>query len=114
LGEATRRKIEETHWGNNWQRSLEDLYSNAMSLPKIATLSDVTDEFFLSEPDIFLPLIHKTSIAQVFQWHMTLLPLIQRLKLWFNLVKKNGLRNTPSSLLLSEWLRSRYYLFHSR
>lgn len=114
LGEKTRQQIESVHWGSNWQCALEKVYTNAMMLPRKVAAEDAVDQLFLGEPDVFLPVIHRTPLAQILQWHMTLLPLTQRLKLWFNLVKKNGLRNTPSSLLLSEWLRSRYYLVRSR
>ncbi|PSB15639.1 glycosyl transferase family 1 [Phormidesmis priestleyi ULC007] len=114
LGEMTRQKIEETHWGSNWQSSLENVYANAIALPRVVVPSDSTDKIFLGEPDIFLPLIHKTSLTQIIHWHMSLLPLMERLHLWLRLIKKNGLRNTPSNLLMPEWLRSRYYRLRSR
>ena len=114
LGELTRQKIEETHWGSNWQSSLENVYANAIALPRVVVPSDSTDKIFLGEPDIFLPLIHKTSLTQIIHWHMSLLPLMERLHLWLRLIKKNGLRNTPSNLLMPEWLRSRYYRLRSR
>jgi glycosyltransferase involved in cell wall biosynthesis len=114
LGEATQQKIEEMHWGDNWQRFLENVYSSAMILPKVIAPLNSRDEIFLGEPDVFLPLIHKTSLTQVVHWHMTLLPFMEHLKLWLNLVRRNSLRRTPSNLLMPEWLRSRYQLLRTR
>jgi glycosyltransferase involved in cell wall biosynthesis len=110
LGESTRRKIEQIHWGRNWQDSLEKVYTNAIELPKFTVRSDTPDKIFLGEPDVFLPLIHKTELPQVLQWHMSLLPFLDRLRLWSELVQKNSLRDTPNNLLMPEWLRARYHL----
>jgi glycosyltransferase involved in cell wall biosynthesis len=113
LGEMTRQKIETMHWGDQWQVFLETLYSEAIALPKVVP-SNSQDQIFLDEPDVYLPLIHKTALTQVIQWHMTLLPFKEQLKLWFDLVQKDGLGQTPTNLLMSEWLRSRYQLLRTR
>ncbi|PIG92627.1 glycosyltransferase family 4 protein [Gloeocapsopsis sp. IPPAS B-1203] len=109
LGEATRSKIAQTHWGDNWQCTLNDVYSYVAATPKTTATLDLSDEVFLGEPDIFLPSVNQTDIHMVMHWHMPLLPLVQRLRLWLNLVKKSGLRNHPLNILLSERWRSRYY-----
>jgi glycosyltransferase involved in cell wall biosynthesis len=113
LGERTRQKIEAMHWGNHWQGFLEEMYTRAMELPRFQLPLNLEDEMFLGEPDVFLPLIHKTNLTQVLQWHMSLLPSRERLHLWLSLTRKNGLRATPSNLLMPEWLRSRYHLLRS-
>jgi hypothetical protein len=114
FGEVTRQKIQATHWGNHWQSFLENVYSSAVALPRIDSFSNASDEIVLGEPDIYLPTIHQTSLAQVIQWHMSLLPHPERLQQWLKLVNENGLRDTPSNLLMPEWLRSRYHLLHSQ
>lgn len=90
LGEATQRKIEEIHWGDRWQDSLDKVYWSAISLSqsKITVNSNSTEPIFLGEPDVFLARIHKTALDKVMHWHMTLLPLGERLRLWVSLVKK--------------------------
>jgi glycosyltransferase involved in cell wall biosynthesis len=114
LGEATRNKIAATHWGSNWQNTLNELYSYVAALPKKTAILDLTDEMCLGEPDVFLPSVNQTDIKTVMHWHMPLMPFKQRLRLWLGLVKKYGFRNNPLNILLSEGLRSRYYLLRSR
>lgn len=114
LGETTRSKIAATHWGSNWQRTLNDVYSYAATIPRVSATSNSMDEMFLGEPDVFLPSVNKTDIHIVMHWHMPLMPLEQRLRLWLSLVKKHGFRNNPLNVLLPERLRSRYYLLRSR
>ena len=109
LGEATRGKIEETHWGSNWQRALDDIYSFAMTIPRITVTSDSIDEMFLGEPDVFLAKVNQTDISNVMHWHLPLMPLDERLRLWLSLVKKHGWRNNPLNLLLPEGFRGYYY-----
>lgn len=113
LGEATRNKIAATHWGNNWQSALNKLYAYVAALPRKTATLDSVDEMSLGEPDIFLPSVNQTDIKTVMHWHMPLMPFPQRLRLWLNLVKKYGFRHNPLNILMSEGLRSRYYLWRA-
>lgn len=114
LGEKTKQKIEENHWGRNWQRFLEDVYSEVLSLPETTICFNSKDEMFLGEPDILLPRIHRTDVKQVIEWHLSLLPLQERLKAWFSLGETYGFGKVPINLIMPEWLRSRYHLLRSR
>ncbi|MBE9189326.1 glycosyltransferase [Gloeocapsopsis crepidinum LEGE 06123] len=115
LGEATRNKIVETHCGDGWQRSLNNVYSCIATLAKVSSIANLEDKIALSELDVFLPKVHDIDIDddKLIQWHMSLMPTIERLFYWFNLLKKNSLRQNPLNLLAPEWLRSRYYLLRS-
>ena len=114
LGETTRSKIAEAHWGSNWQRTLNNVYSYAATIPRVTAISNSMDEMFLGEPDVFLPKVNKIDIQTIMHWHMPLMPLKQRLRLWVSLFKKHGFLNNPLNVLLPEWFRSRYYLLRSR
>lgn len=114
LGEATRKKIEEIHWGNGWQQTLNEIYFKATTLPRVTALSATTDEKFLGEPDVYLSYIHRSNIDKVMHWHMSLLPFEQRLPLWLKLVKEHGLHKIPLNLIMPEGLRSRYHQLRSR
>ena len=119
-GRAVREKIAETHWGINWQHALEKVYSCALTLPRLNVSSvysatDATvsiDQISLDEPDVFLPLIYgwrnDFDFALVSQPYLGIMPLMQRLYFWNRLVKKHGLQNRIT-LLLPEWLYSRYW-----
>jgi glycosyltransferase involved in cell wall biosynthesis len=114
LGEATRTKLEQIHWGANWLHSLENLYLRAAILRRITTDSDSTVEMFLDEPDVFSCThlsLGTANLHKIMQWHMPLMPLEQRLHLWFSLVKQYGFRKNPLNFLLPERFRSHY---HSR
>jgi glycosyltransferase involved in cell wall biosynthesis len=108
LGEITQAKITAMHWGSHWQKQLEHVYAQAGQLPRVSPRPNATDPISLAEVDILLPSIHKTNLSQVLHWHLSLLPLPERLKLWLNLCKADGFSATPSNLLLPDWLRSRY------
>lgn len=116
LGERTKRKIAETHWGNNWQHSLNEIYSHAVTVPRVTVTSDAIDRMFLGEPDVFIPRIHPTDIdsGKMIQCYLPMMPTGQRLCYWLSLVKKYGLHNNPVNLLLPEWFRLRYYSLRSR
>jgi glycosyltransferase involved in cell wall biosynthesis len=114
LGEATRAKIAATHWGDNWQNALNDIYFQAMRLPKVSATSANLSEMCICEPDVFLPSVNNTNITTVVNWHLSLIPLGQRLRLWTSLVKKYGFRNNPLNSLLPEKFRARYYSFRLR
>ncbi|MGB3422400.1 MAG: glycosyltransferase [Dolichospermum sp.] len=111
LGEATQRKIAETHIGNGWQNSLNQIYSYVSTKPNVPVTTNVPDEMYLSEPDVYMKSIHdiQMNADQLIQWHLPLMPFGERLNHWLHLLKKHGLRNNPINLLLPEWFRSRYY-----
>ena len=112
LGEATQRKILEIHCESSWQAKLEEVYARAANLPRLMTLPITTDQIALGEPDVFLPYIHgwHFNFTLAFQSYLVFLPFSQRLHLWYKLVKENGVGNRIT-LLLPEWLYSRYQNF---
>ena len=120
LGEATKSKIEKTHWGTNWQSTLNDIYSYAMTVPKVTynpntvARENTVDKVCLSEPDVFLPSINSVDTDSILHWQMNLIPFDERLRLWFRLIGKGGFRNNPLNLLLSEHSRNRYYKTRSQ
>jgi cell division FtsZ-interacting protein ZapD len=113
LGEATKNQIAAHHWGENWQRILEDVYHQAINVPRQTTIPYGLTEMSLGEPDIFLPSVNHTEIYTVIHWHLSLMPLVQRWRLWLSLVKQYGYQNNPPNYLLSEKLRSHYYSWRS-
>jgi glycosyltransferase involved in cell wall biosynthesis len=113
LGEATKNQIAAHHWGENWQRILEDVYHQAMNVPRQTIIPDGVTEMSLGEPDVFLPSVNHTEIYTVIHWHLSLMPLVQRWRLWLSLVKQYGYQNNPPNYLLSEKLRSHYYSWRS-
>jgi glycosyltransferase involved in cell wall biosynthesis len=115
LGEATRSKISETHWGNNLQHFLNDIYYNAATMPRPTINSNVTDEMFIGEPDVFLPKIHGTdiNIKKLVQWYIKFMPLPERFYYWLKFLKKHGLHNNPIKLLVPEWISYHYRLLRS-
>lgn len=117
LGEATSTKLAQTHWGANWLHSLENVYMRATTLPRVTTDSDSTVEMFLDEPDVFSCNnlgLGNANLHKIMHWQMPLMPLEQRVHLWFSLVKQHGFRNNPLNLLLPEGFRSRYHSLRSR
>ncbi|MFH7024937.1 MAG: glycosyltransferase [Heteroscytonema crispum UTEX LB 1556] len=110
LGEATRRKIAQTHWGNNWQRSLNDVYVLATTLPRVTLTPDVKDKMFLGEPDVFLPVVigKDFDFDGMIQSRLTIMPFSERLRHWLRLVKKYGVHRRIG-LLFPEWFHLRYY-----
>ncbi len=111
LGESTRRKIEDTHWGKAWEASLQKVYSHAYNISKIPNPMYASDQMFVGEPDSLLQHVHDIDISRddLIRWHLPLMPFSERLYYWDFLRKKYGFRNTPVNLLMSEWFRSYYY-----
>jgi glycosyltransferase involved in cell wall biosynthesis len=114
LGEATRSKIVETHWGSNWQRILENIYLCAATLPRVTVPSSPMDQMVLCEPDVLLPHImgsKKFNVDYLIQeGTMKFIPFNQRLLYWIKFVKKYGIyKNTSNRLgrvkcLVPNWL----------
>ncbi len=113
LGEKTREKIANTHWGNGWKCYLNDIYCNAMNTSRSVTNPVLLDEMFLDEPDVYLPVIHKSHMeyGKMLQPYLPAMPTLYRLHFWIRFLKQYGLKNNPINLLLPEWFRSRYYSF---
>ncbi|QSJ15270.1 glycosyltransferase family 4 protein [Nostoc sp. UHCC 0702] len=111
LGEKTQESIVDLHIGRNWQRSLEQIYTRAATLPRLKVTSPPKDQMFLGEPDVFWIRDHSWNyqLDDLIQSRLPIMPLEQRIYHWIRLVKKRGLSN-QMSLLLPEWFRWRYYL----
>ncbi|MBD2437153.1 glycosyltransferase family 4 protein [Nostoc sp. FACHB-110] len=113
LGEATRRKITETHMGSNWLQFLEDIYLHSATLPPVTipVASIGTDEMFLGEPDVYMPIWFSTSSVNIdpyelIKFNTHLLPLDQRLHIWLKMIKMDnfGKMGHISRLLPEEML----------
>jgi glycosyltransferase involved in cell wall biosynthesis len=113
LGETTRSKIAANHWGENWQQILESVYHQAVTVTRQTIIPDGVTEMSLGEPDVFLPSVNHTEIYTVIHWHLSLMPLRQRLILWLSLVKQYGYQQNPLNSLLPQKLRSHYYSWRS-
>lgn len=111
LGEATRKKIVDTHTANQWQRFLENLYQLAATVPRVKKSSLAIDQMFIGEPDVYIPSVHGMNfdIDSLMKFHLTLLPIKERWSQLFRLAKKpsfynEGDRLSPFKYLLPEWL----------
>jgi glycosyltransferase involved in cell wall biosynthesis len=105
LGEATRKKIAETHLGDNWQQILEDLYERAVIVPKVNKTTTAIDQMFMGEPDVFLPTVHGANFNSdsLISFYMRNMPFDLRWYHWQRLGKIHACRY-PWSYLLPEWL----------
>jgi glycosyltransferase involved in cell wall biosynthesis len=96
LGEATHRKIIEIHTKDYWKNKLEEIYTYATNISSIISTSNLTDQPFMGEPDIFISKIHggdNNFMDSVIQSRLRAIPFVHRLSLWFKLVRKYGLRH---------------------
>jgi Glycosyl transferases group 1 len=98
LGEATQKKILETHLGCNWQRTLNQIYVNAANLPRITALPTSGDRMCLGEPDVFLSSIFSDAIGlnfyeldEMMKARSGYLPFEERVRLWIRLLRKGDL-----------------------
>jgi glycosyltransferase involved in cell wall biosynthesis len=112
LGEATRKKIVETHIGNNWQSFLEELYSRAATVSSITVASNPRDKMFLDEVDVLLPNVILTQdnvgLDELFLYSITLMPLQKRFSIWLKYIKMGNFgRMGHISLLIPKWLYTR-------
>jgi glycosyltransferase involved in cell wall biosynthesis len=111
LGEATHKKIVETHTGAFWKKSLQEIYARtAIELREIAATVPM-DQMFIGEPDVFIPRIHGWNDDN-FDWvihaRAQVLPLAHRLRIWLDLIKKYGFgQRGHLSLLLPYWFYQR-------
>jgi hypothetical protein len=111
LGETTRQKIVDTHTANQWQRSLENVYYLAATVPSVSESVVAIDEMFVGEPDVYIPSVHGIDfdVDRLIKNHLTLMPFEQRLSQIFRLARKpsfynKGDRFSPFKYLFPEWL----------
>jgi glycosyltransferase involved in cell wall biosynthesis len=118
IGELARSQIAANHIADNWQKALNNIYFSADTLSRVTKTvdfqSESLSEMFLGEPDIFLPSVNNTKITTVIHWHLALMPIAERLSLWFTLVRKYGFHDNPLNSLLPQKLLVRYYSLRSR
>ncbi|WP_341524660.1 glycosyltransferase family 4 protein [Nostoc sp. UHCC 0302] len=118
LGEATRRKIEETHTASNWQQSLEEVYLRATTLPRITVTSAPQDEIFIGEPDVFLQKVcpfNNLDLEQLIFDRVGVMPFDKRFSCWLRQIKMGNFeRMSLTSLLVPEWLYRRLQKFYRR
>jgi Glycosyl transferases group 1 len=107
-GEATRKKIAETHWGNNWQKALEEIYSYSITIPRTNRILEIKDCMSLDEPDTFYICSWNINIDELIRPYVRIMPFSQRLSHWIKFVKQNK-SLSEISLLLPEWLYLNYY-----
>jgi hypothetical protein len=98
LGEATQKKIIETHQGCNWQDTLNHIYIHAANLPRVTTLPASADRMCLDEPDVFLPRILSDvvdlnwyELDQTMLGRAVYMPFKERVRMWIKLLKKGDL-----------------------
>jgi glycosyltransferase involved in cell wall biosynthesis len=112
LGEKTKGKITETHIGSNWQHFLEDVYVRATTVPQIKMVSNFQkDSISVDVPDVFLPRVfcqENIEVDEITHYFIRMMPFNHRFLHWIEIVKKHGL--SRFTLLLPEWLYSRYYV----
>ncbi|HIK06631.1 MAG TPA: glycosyl transferase family 1 [Trichormus sp. M33_DOE_039] len=106
LGERTKRKIANLHTGNHWQCSLQEIYIRAANVPKTnITLDSTDDQIYIAEPDVFMPYVYGWDVD--IDWHISLMPINQRLQHCFRLAKKYNWRRIII-LLLPRWIGGYY------
>jgi glycosyltransferase involved in cell wall biosynthesis len=113
LGEATKSKIEATHWGKSWQNVLNEVYNRAAILPMVEAHSDSTVKISLDDPDVFLPSVNGMNINKIVQTHLPLMPFKYRLLMWLSMVSEYGIDDNPPNALITEGLRMHYYSLRS-
>ncbi|BAY97601.1 family 2 glycosyl transferase [Tolypothrix tenuis PCC 7101] len=111
LGEATRKKIVDTHTAKQWQHFLENVYHLAATLPRVKKSAVAIDQMFIGEPDVYMPSVHDMSfdVDTLLKFHLTLLPIKERWSQLFRLAKNPSFyhksdRLSPFKYLLPEWL----------
>jgi hypothetical protein len=110
VGEATRAGIADKHWGKNWLRSLDELYSRALALPRLEGAPEKSDQIHLGEPDVYLPHFFggQADSEAVYQTYLGTMPFPKRWTEWRKRCKTQG-RYSGYSDLLPDWLRARYF-----
>ena len=115
LGEATKNKIAATHWGNNCQNFLNNIYYAAANTPRPTMNSDLTDEMFTGEPDVFLPKIYGTdhAIDKLIAPYIKFMPFPEKFRYLLTILQKHNSHNSPLTILIPEWIKYYYYSLRS-
>jgi glycosyltransferase involved in cell wall biosynthesis len=115
LGEATRKKIVEIHTGENWQRSLNDIYHLAATVPRIIAPSPAMemDRMFIGEPNVFIPSIYGSELNwdNLVKLHLTIMPFQQRLQNYFSLFKTSKIDRINERLYSFKYLVPDWFMF---
>jgi Glycosyl transferases group 1 len=82
VGEVTRKKIAETHWGDNWQRALEEVYSYSVGIPRTNRMLGLKDCMSLDEPDTFYICSWNINIDDLIRPYIRIMPFTQSLSHW--------------------------------
>ncbi|MCG8348314.1 MAG: hypothetical protein MI924_11110 [Chloroflexales bacterium] len=103
-GAATAAAITAMHYGSGWQESLEQLYAQTSTISCREGISGHVSRPCIEEVDVLLPLLFREEpdLWRIFQYHLRLLPLELRIKVWIHLVKDRY--HPRPGLLLPEWL----------
>jgi glycosyltransferase involved in cell wall biosynthesis len=107
LGEKTRARIEEAHWGEGWKRRLENVYRHAASLPQIERIDTTpADEMVIDDPDVYLPVIHGHTWYQdwIAQYVVRSVPLAARWRYWRTWLRARHGTRSALTMLVPEWL----------
>ncbi|RCJ23214.1 glycosyl transferase family 1 [Nostoc sp. ATCC 43529] len=112
IGEQTKRKIVEIHTGSNWQSFLENIYSQATTLPRITLSSQpMTDEMMIGELDALLPKIlsyasgqDKINVDELIQGHPFPKTFAQQVRVWLKTIEIYGFGRGQIQHLLPSWL----------
>ena len=109
LGQTAYTSVAGQHWGAGWQRTLDEVYRRALTLPRVGGPAAPVDEPSFDEPDVYLPRIHGGNFNPewVTYFHMGVMPLRERWGHWTRLGARQGSR-LPYSNLLPEWAFCRY------
>jgi hypothetical protein len=107
LGERTKKQIDEIHIGSNWQKSLDKIYSYAVTMTPLKVVSDPLDQISNGEPDIFLEkvfIFNDPDLEKLILDRVRLMPFQKRFSFWFRQIKNGNLDRGKISFLLPEWL----------
>jgi len=111
IGEATRKKIIETHLGNKWQHNLENIYMRAFNMPITYKNNATKDQMSTTELDCLLPIVQggNLDVDSVMHHYMRVLPISLRWHHWKRF-SQNFKYYYPLGLLSPEWL----YIYYVR
>lgn len=107
LGEATRQDIVDVHTGENWRRSLQNVYQLAASIPPVAMPTDGADRHLVDDLDLLLVRLFagEPDLDAIIQFNLRLLPHDLRFRQWIEILTTH--RTFRPGLLLPEWLGTR-------
>jgi hypothetical protein len=112
LGIETGKKIKDSHQGSHWQRFLEEVYAQALSLPAAEIASSTADQFHLGEPDVLMPEVHGAACDEqsLLPPLLRMMPFQERLTFWLGSRNDSVFSRTGTlsklKYLAPEWLIS--------